>query len=266
MAYEPSDRSTSTYWARIALLEAVRKVKPEVLNDLREVLPLFRTAKLYLERRHSFAPDLLEWSIVKSKEPDASILSLRSAIATWAEKNNLKFDWAIKHAIYSLIHWDIDMSSFDYGWCYKGHSPSRLSEEERRFVFELDEGWHTDHEAQKVFTKRANQAFRQHLQTYLDRIKVLLQERQHVETKRKYKPLVVGYDDFKLLAMRLVQKLSNSQITDILENAQQELEAGSDSETSVNEETIRIRVLRTAKLCGIDMKTLARGHRTENGK
>ena len=256
MVYESSDRRTSTYWARIALLEAVREVNPHVLNELLELVPLFREAKPELQRNHPLAMNLWEWSIMKTKRPDASILELRTSITAWAKTYNINFDWAIKHAIYTLIHWDVDMNLFEYGWCYEGHSTTRLAEEERRLVFELEDGWETDRESQEVFTERAKESFKQSLLTYVTRIKSLLNERQHVKMKAKYKPLVVGYDDFKLLAFRLVRKLANAQIADILAKAQQKLEPESDSEASVNEDVIKNRVLRTAKLCGIDMKTM----------
>jgi hypothetical protein len=253
MAYESSARSTSTYWARIALLKAVREVKPVVLDDLRALLPLFRSAKPYLEKRHSFAFDLWEWSIWKSQQPHASILPLRAALTRWANEHNIYFDWCLKYAIRSLIHWEIDRSSFDYGWCYKGHSSDGLGEDERRFAFELDEGWRTDLESREVFTKRATETFKKHLNTYLASMKLLLQERQHVEVRMKYKPMVQGFDDFKILALKLTCSLKYSEIVD-LAVAQLELNGESNSEASVNEDRAKTRALRTAKLCGIDME------------
>jgi hypothetical protein len=80
----------------------------------------------------------------------------------------------------------------------------------------------------------------------------------------KYKPLVVGYDDFRLLALRLVRKLSNKQIADMLGEAQLKLEPESNADAFVNEDAVKMRVLRTAKLCGIDMKTVGKAVKGED--
>ena len=139
MAYESSDHRTSTYWARVALLEAVREVKPEVLSELRDLLPFFRQAARYLQDHHGHRWDLWAWHVSESRRSDASVLQLRWAITAWAQDHNLNFDWCIGCAIYSLIEWDMNIGSFKYGWHYDGHSPEGIGDEERRFIFELEE-------------------------------------------------------------------------------------------------------------------------------
>lgn len=46
MPYEPADYPTSKCWARVALLEAVKELKPKLLSELKDLLDFFQL--LYL--------------------------------------------------------------------------------------------------------------------------------------------------------------------------------------------------------------------------
>src|SRR5687767_5971857 len=106
MPYEPVDHSTSIYWARVALLDAVREVKPEVLNELHRLLSFFRSAVPYLQKHHGQRLDLWVWDVLESRRNEASVLQLRWAITAWAQGHKLNFDWCLKTALYSLDHWN----------------------------------------------------------------------------------------------------------------------------------------------------------------
>ena len=161
MPYEPAEHSTSTYWARVALLEAVKDVRPEVLTELYELSTFFKPAIHHLQERHGQRLDLWAWDIVESRRTHATILQVRWGILAWAQKNHLNFDWCLRHAVHSLFHWDQNPESFKYGWAYDGFGQvAPITDEEGKFAFELEEGWRPDLEDQERFTKRANDAFK----------------------------------------------------------------------------------------------------------
>lgn len=262
MAYESSDRQTSTYRARVALLDAVVEVKPAALEELRELVPRFREATHYLQRRYGDRVDLWEWHIMKSRRPEPGVLQLRLALMSWGQKHNLIFNWCIECAIYSLSSWASNIKSFDYGWAFHGQGYTvPIVEEEARFILELP-GWRPDLEGQEAFTKRANSAYKQHVKAYITRIKTLLHQRKQVESKRKYKPLVDEYDDFKLLAMKLVCGLGYKDILAKIVAAQKR--AKSKNEASYN--ALESRIRRTAELCGIDPELLKQSNPSKNQK
>ena len=58
MPYEPADHPASKYWARVALLEAVKELKPEVLSELKDLSEFFQLALPHLQEHHGQRLDL----------------------------------------------------------------------------------------------------------------------------------------------------------------------------------------------------------------
>ena len=259
MIYESSDGSNSLYWARLALLQEASKVEPAVLNDLRGLLPLFRETVPYLKGSYGDRTNLWAWYITKSSRPKSVVLKFRNALVDWAQKYHLNFEWSLAIAIRSLETWDRNIRSVDYGWFYTAYSYFiPIQEDERKFLLELP-GWRTDYETQAAFTKRANKDFREYLDAYITRIKALLVERDHIPAKRKYEPLVEGYDDFRLLALRLVCRRSYQDILSEVVAAQ--TKAGLKKHASYN--AVESRIRRTAELCMINPALLKRAKKNE---
>ena len=253
MPYEPADHSTSTYWARVALLETVRQVKPEVLAELCASLPFLQQALPHLQNHHGQRLDLWRWDVLESRRPHASVLQLRWAITAWAQKYNLNFDWCLTSAFYSLVQWHTNAESFKYGWSYDGLGyVAPINDEETKLVFELQDGWRPDIEDQKDFTKRAKATFNEALQAYITRIGSLLEERKQVKRRHKYRPLVDDYTDFKLLALRLVSALGYKEILEKVISAQKKKRV----KNLATYKALESRIRRTAELCEIDPKLL----------
>jgi hypothetical protein len=253
MPYEPADHPSSKYWARVALLEAVREAQPEVLAELRASLPFFQQALPHLQNQHGQRLDLWRWDVMESTRPHASVLQLRWSITVWAQKHNLNFNWCLTSAFYSLVHWNTNAESFKYGWSYDGFGHvAPINDAERKLAFELQDGWRPDIEDQEDFTKRANAAFREALQAYSTRIVSLMGERKQVKTRHKYKPLVDDYSDFKLLALRLVSRLGYKEILQKVISAQKKKKV----KKLATYKALESRIRRTAKLCEIDPKLL----------
>jgi len=124
MPYEPTDHPASKYWARVALLEAVKELKPEVLSELKDLSNFFQLALRHLQERHGQRLDLWVWDLTQSTRPHATVLQLRYAITAWAQKHNLNFEWCISCALLSLVQWNSNEGAFKYGWSYDGRSRS----------------------------------------------------------------------------------------------------------------------------------------------
>jgi hypothetical protein len=249
MPYEPADHPASKYWARVALLEAVKELKPEVLSELKDFSEFFQLALPHLQEHHGQRLDLWVWDLTESTRPHATVLQLRWAITAWAKKHNLNFDWCIGCALHSLVQWNSNEGSFKYGWSYDGLGHvAPVNDEEIRFSFELEEGWRPDLEGQETFTKRASEAFKKELVAYTTRLISLLGQRNQVKTRAKYKPLVDDYSDFTLVALRLVTRLGYKEILKSVIAAQKKRKM----KKLTTYKALESRIRRTAELCGID--------------
>ncbi len=206
--YEQPGAAGSRFLARGRFLQAVRRIVPDVLDDLAgEPYALYEQLAQATE-----LPDRAEWQEYLSATPDsdAALVPLRDNLQSWAQRWHLETDWCLERALDTLGFWHRWPGSYllQRKWGGRGHAFwHALNAEERCFTF-THPGWEPTEDTRANAARAIRAEFKKRLSEYLDEIDHLARHRGYVPTPKKR----VGDDHFDWLVMYQVQELSYPQI------------------------------------------------------
>ena len=196
--------------ARLRFLNAIRSVKPKVLDDLADKpLAAYRSAATAFGR-HALPGCWDDLVVYADDEEWAEVLGpLRDALDQWARRWNLFRcePWCLAITLQTLDVWARSpawLESREWASAYGGFLATRA--EERRFRFE-HEGWEPTSDTRRVAKAAIHRAFDRELDAYLDRIAALATERGFASTPTKRKDA-----GFEWLARFIVDKCSCGEI------------------------------------------------------
>ncbi len=174
--------------ARLRFLNAIRAIKPEVLDDLaEEPLAAYRSATTAFSR-HAM-PNSWDSLVAYADDQETSevFVPLRDVLGKWARRWNLCQcePWYLMVTLQTLdvwVHSTACLESREWASAYGGFLATRA--EERMFRFE-HEGWEPTSDTRREAEVSIRRGFERELSVYLDRISALAAERGFAPTPAK---------------------------------------------------------------------------------
>jgi hypothetical protein len=254
--FEPADRSITTWDARVAFLQTVRKVAPEVLKDLQgEPFEIYRSARLLKCRELDKRPDVRCWKVFESDPRLCSppILALRASLLRWGDKYKLRWkdnlidQWCLEQAFKTIEHWyDSPLYRDLMEWRYMGVGfVVPINDAEGQFDFTFKK-WDTTDKSRSAYKAAAIKAFKDYLNNYCDRIEAATRERGYVERARKR-----DASHFIWLVWYQVKGKSHAWIS---------------SQFNASRQTIAEGIKEAARLCGLPLRSPQRPGRPKKSQ
>jgi hypothetical protein len=211
--YDPGDpEAGAVRHARAYFLEQLANLKPEVLSQLREILPLYAAAEPYLHTiRDIIQADLVVMETVEPSDvssfeepevdawmvnrmvlapaaPDGALAApwrevepLRAALNAWADRIHLNVEWVLDAALETLYVWYTKGVPSTLSWSY-WFGNILVS----RPVFQFTHpGWWVTQQTRDEAAEAIRSAFEVELNAYLHRIKAAAIARGMRRTSRK---------------------------------------------------------------------------------
>ncbi|MFP5262512.1 MAG: hypothetical protein ACLGJB_11460 [Blastocatellia bacterium] len=199
--YEKANRTSSKTRARYLFLKAIDICEPRVLSDLLEGEP----SQLFSRLPAEIGQGLTCSSLTQSP----CTLPLARALVNWAKKWHLKEDWFIDQAIHVLQLWAWSPppeEEIDVDWASPVSLATITTDEEMRFSFE-HRGGDLAIQTRSEIKNDIRKAFDKKLESYLERMKALANERGYLSALKKYK-----FTHFEMLARYQVQGWTHKRI------------------------------------------------------